>query len=130
MTSLRCVYVSSAAVLAVLFAAAGAQAGQPAPGAMNHDSPVVEGKSLAGVPHEVVRVADLNLHHPEGLKTLRGRIKLAVNKVCDADSIRNVRTFRWNEDCRTVAFADALAQVDRAMAQTEQDVSEVLVAAR
>ena len=130
MTSLRCVYMSSAAVLAVLFATAGAQAGQPAPGAMNHDSPVVEGKSLAGVPYEVVRVADLDLHHPEGMKTLRGRIKLAVNKVCGKESSQNYYIFRLNQECRQTAFADALGQVDRVIAQAEQDASEILVAAR
>jgi UrcA family protein len=130
MTSLKRLYVSSATVLAVLLAAAGAQAGQPAPGAMNHDSPVVEGKSLAGVPYEVVRVADLDLHHPEGMKTLRGRIKLAVNKVCGKESSQNYYIFRLNQECRETAFADALGQVDRIMAQTEQDASEILVAAR
>lgn len=130
MTSLKCLYVPSATVLAVLLAAAGAQAGQPAPGAMNDDSPVVEGKSLAGVPYEVVRVADLNLHHPEGMKTLRGRINLAVNKVCGKESSQNYYIFRLNQECRETAFADALGQVDRIMAQTEQDVGEILVAAR
>jgi UrcA family protein len=130
MINLKCVYLSSATVLAVLFAAAGAQAGQPAPSAMNDDAPVVEGRSLAGVPYEVVRIADLNLHHPEGMKTLRGRIKVAVNKVCGKESSRNYDMFRLNQECRQTAFADALGQVDRVIAQAEQDASEILVAAR
>ena len=130
MINLKCVYLSSATALAVLFAATAAQAGQPVPATLNGDSPVVEGKSLAGASYEVVRVADLNLHNPEGMKTLRGRIKVAVNNVCGKESSRNYDMFKLNQECRETAFADAMAQADRIMAQTEQDVSEILVAAR
>lgn len=130
MINLKCVYLSSATALAVLFAAAGAQAGQPAPSAMNDDAPVVEGSSLAGVPYEAVRVADLNLHHPEGMKTLRGRIKAAANRVCPDANIKEIRVTREALDCRRTAFADAMAQVDEVLARADSATSEVLVAAR
>lgn len=130
MTSLKRMYVSSATVLAVFFAAAGAQAGQPVQATLNGDSPVVEGKSLVDVPYEIVRVTDLNLSHPDGMKTLRGRIKAAVNRVCVDADIKNVREFRASRECRSTAFADAMAQVDTATARTERGAGEVLVAAR
>jgi UrcA family protein len=130
MINLKHVGFSSAAALALILSATAIRAEPPAPASLNGDSPVVEGKSLADFRYEIVRVTDLNLNHPHGMETLRGRIKAAVSHVCPDAHILDIRGTRAVRDCRSTAFADAMAQVDSAMARTDTPVSEILVAAR
>lgn len=122
--------LSSATALAILFTFANAQAGQVATGMISGESPVIRGQSLVEASSHVVSIADLNLSHPAGMKALHGRIKLAVNIVCGQANIRDVLDVRDNRECRANAFADAMTQVEAAMALNGTSISEVRVAAR
>lgn len=121
---------SSATALAMLFAFANAQADQMAPGMISGEAPVIRGQSLVEASRYVVSIADLNLAHPAGMKTLHGRIKVAVNSVCGRANIKEALDVRANRECRANAFADAMAQIETAMALADSSISEVRVAAR
>jgi len=130
MINLKHVGISSAVALALALAATGVRAQPPAPPALDGDAPVIQGKSLADVRFEIVRVADLNLYHPEGMETLRGRIKAAVNRVCSDADFRDILQARASRECRSTAFSNAMAQVDEALARADPGTGEILVAAR
>jgi UrcA family protein len=121
---------SSVMALAMLLGIAGAQAGQPVPAALVGDSPVVEGRSLIGVPYQVVRIADLDLSHSTGMTALRTRIRIAANSVCEGAEVRDIRLIRAARECRSSAFADAMDQIHVALARTEGRIDQILVASR
>jgi UrcA family protein len=71
-----------------------------------------------------VDYSDLRIASAAGMETLRARIHGAVKAVCgDSADIRILRATKSQRDCRQEAW-------DHAMAQVDQAVGEVRVAAR
>jgi len=110
----------SATALALQVASFGATAQPPG---FEEEAPLVQAKSLAGVPYRVVRIADLNLAHPAGLETLHARLRAAVLSVCGDAQIQDLNGTREMRKCREAAYEDAMVQVEGAL-------EKVTVAAR
>jgi len=110
----------SATTCVLGFASVGAMAQPPS---FADQAPLVQAKSLAGVPYRVVRIADLNLAHPAGLETLHARIRAAINSVCGDAQIQDLNGTREMRSCREASYQDAMVQV-------EGELDKVTVAAR
>ena len=116
---------------ALLAAAAAMQlaslSGQADPASSNvpvFEEPTVTAQRNNDVRTVRVDYSDLRITSASGMETLRARIEGAVKTVCgDNADIRIVRATRAQEECQDEAR-------DHAMAQVDQAVSEIRVAAR
>lgn len=68
---------------------------------------------------EVVSYSDLDLHSPQGLATLDGRISSAVRRVCRKAFPDDVRTSLFMRRCHQEAEKGAKLQRDQAIAGLE-----------
>ncbi len=74
-----------------------------------------------------VRYADLDLAHPEGVRTLNTRIAAATAAVCPASDGRNLSEAMEAAHCRKLAMIDARAQAQLAVSRAQ---TTVMVASR
>lgn len=63
-------------------------------------------------PQRVVSFGDLNLNHPEGIKTLYRRLSTAARAVCRPDSIAPYVLRAESRKCASTAMANAVATID------------------
>jgi UrcA family protein len=68
-------------------------------------------RSVFDAPRSVVNYGDLDLSRPEGINTLEIRIRRAVDSVCELSGGKGLSRARMERDCRDLALANAMAQV-------------------
>ena len=66
-----------------------------------------------------VRTADLDLATAAGARTLRTRIDRAVASLCGDVDQRDLRAMAWRDRCRATAMADAMPQMQVALAAAQ-----------
>ena len=72
-----------------------------------------------------VRYNDLSLKSPEGAQLLNARFERAARRVCATEDSRNLKAVAASQECRRVAIAKAMPQVELALANAHsQKVAE------
>ena len=97
--------------LALVLASSGARAEPGEQTANASDSPSVALPAPDGAPAEAVPLDDLNLARADDLKRLVERIKAAAQDVCQRQGIEVLRRLQQERECRDIAFARGMAQV-------------------
>lgn len=94
-----------------------AQAGEPGLDTDAYGPLVVQAHAAHNVLERRVPYRDLDLSKSAGFETLQRRIDVAVKQVCPEIDTRSFRMFAAQRDCETAAYAQAMAQVDRLIAE-------------
>jgi UrcA family protein len=112
-------WISLAAVAAIGWQALPsiAQAGEPGLDTDSHGPLVVQTHAAHDVLERRVPYRDLDLSEPAGRETLFRRIDTAVEQVCPETDTRNLRMIASQRECETAAYAQAMAQVDKLIAE-------------
>ena len=97
------------APIAIAASLAGAAQAQPAYGDDNFTT--------------IVRAGDLNLATPDGLATLRGRVKAAADRLCGVAPILPLNEASAIDRCHAQLIRSAEAQVSVAMVKTDTAVA-------
>jgi len=67
-----------------------------------------------------VSFADLDLRTADGVQRLHSRIHHAARAICGQPGIRDLKAMRETDNCRRVALAGAVPQVELAVAQARE----------
>lgn len=79
----------------------------------------------AEAPRIEVRYNDLSLKSPQGAQELKVRVAQAARRVCATNGVVDVQTYAASAECRRVAVARAMPQVELALANAQnQQVAE------